>query len=70
MLRRLKRHLWTQIDGKTKQYARCRNCRVLLKISDENGHDDTTVLDEHIGHVLDEVMGVNLREWVRIRVSA
>jgi len=43
---------------------------MLLRISDENGHDDVGVLDAHVGHVLDEVTHVNLREWARIRVDA
>jgi len=43
---------------------------MLLRISDENGHDDVNVLDEHVGHLLDEVTHVNLREWARIRVGA
>lgn len=65
-----KRHLWNQIEGKVERYARCRQCSMLLRISDENGHDDVNVLDEHVGHLLDEVTHVNLREWARIRVGA
>lgn len=65
-----KLHLWQQIDGKVKRYARCRNCAELLMVEDEHGNENVSVLEQHIGHLLDEVRSVNLREWARIKVSA
>lgn len=68
--RALKHYLWSRIADKAERYARCRQCSMLLRISDETGHDDVYVLEQHLGHILDEVTYVSLTEWARIRVSA
>jgi glycine/D-amino acid oxidase-like deaminating enzyme len=69
VLRAWKRYLWRQIAPKVERYARCRQCSMLLLITDEKGNDDPEVLEQHLGHFLEEVTHVNTLEWTRIRAG-
>lgn len=62
----MKAWLWGRIEPKLEPYRRCRECRHLLLVEKPDGSDDVSVLAGHVGHVLDSVTFVNLREWVRI----
>jgi hypothetical protein len=42
---------------------------MLLLITDEKGNDDPEVLEQHLGHFLEEVTHVNTLEWTRIRAG-
>lgn len=69
MIRRFKDYLWRKAEAKLRQWARCRQCRNLVRFEKANGEDDQDVLSQHPGHVLDSVITLNLREWVRVMAA-